>query len=203
MSAVKINVPGIKAAMEDVNSLLHEASTQFVQMNDALDFVQKSHQSENAYTIQQDVYKIDQDLRASYAGMLQTHSDVYTNGNRLLAAAGEPTIPEPPVPGMWPERSVGHHGGEDVVYDAQALEHYNDAHQKVQQAGMLISEVNDLFQGKIPVAFDAQTSASIVARHHDINGHFVEGHGGLVRLLGDTAPGEVNDLFALDRQLGG
>ena len=121
----------------------------------------------------------------------------------LLKLAGEAPIAEPDVPNLGPERSPAGHSGDHVVYDPQALEHYNEAHANVAQAGSLVNEINDLFQNKIPVAFESQAAASIVAHHQVIHSKFEEAHNDIMKLLGDTAPGEVNDLFALDRQLSG
>lgn len=203
MGKVAINVPGIKSAMESVHTCLEDAFVQIKKMNEALDVVQKAHQSQNAQTIQQDVCRIEEDLRAAFTEMKHAHHDVYEKGNALLKMAGEPEIPEPGSPDLGPERSPGHYGGEDMVYDPQALEHYNEAHGNVQQAGTIVNEINDLFQNKIPVAFDASAAQSIVAHHHVIHSKFEEAHNAIMKLLGDTAPGEVNDLFALDRQLSG
>ncbi|TEA06109.1 MULTISPECIES: hypothetical protein [Mycobacteroides] len=203
MAPVNINVPGIKSAMENVHTCLEDTFTQIKKMNEALDTVVNAHKSTNAQTIQQDAAAIERDLREAFAAMKQTHSDVYEKGNALLVKAGQPTIPEPASPELGPERSPGSYNDEDIVYDPQALEHYQEAHATAQQAGTIVAEINDLFQNKIPVAFDSQASASIVAHHQVINGNFEEAHQGMLKLLGDTAPGEVDELFALDRQLSG
>lgn len=203
MATVNINVPGIKDAMTQVHTCLEDSFVQIKKMNEALDTVERVHQSTNAQTIQQDVVKIEGDLRAAFTEMASAHHDVYEKGNALLKLAGEAPIAEPDVPNLGPERSPGGHSGDHVVYDPQALEHYNEAHANVAQAGSLVNEINDLFQNKIPVAFESQAAASIVAHHQVIHSKFEEAHNDIMKLLGDTAPGEVNDLFALDRQLSG
>ncbi|QCH25767.1 hypothetical protein DSM43276_04053 [Mycobacteroides salmoniphilum] len=202
MAPVNINVPGIKSAMESVHTCLEDMLVQFNKMNEALDTVANAHKSENSHAIQQDVLKIDEDLREAYKAMKETHSEVYQKGNALLQRAGEAPIAEPDTPAPWAARSPGGNNGDDIVYDPQALAHYEEAHASAQQAGTIVTEINDLFQNKIPAAFDSQASTSIVKHQGEITSNFEEAHQGLLKLLGETAPGEMDELFALDRQLG-
>ena len=57
----------------------------------------------------------------------------------------------------------------DVYYDPAALEHYEEARGKIQQAGTLAQEINDVFQNQIPKVLMSQTSTSIAAHHRIIN----------------------------------
>lgn len=91
--------------------------------------------------------------------------------------------------------------GADIHYDPQALSHYEDAHATIQQAGALAQEINEVFQNQIPQVFVAGASASISAHHRIINEKFEDAHNQLVKLLGETAPGEVHDMFGLDQRL--
>lgn len=89
----------------------------------------------------------------------------------------------------------------DVHYDPAALTHYEEAHAKIQQAGSLAAEINQVFQTQIPQVFVAGASASIAEHHRIINEKFEDAHNQLIKLLGETAPGEVHDMFGLDQRL--
>ncbi|QLL06000.1 hypothetical protein [Mycobacterium vicinigordonae] len=91
--------------------------------------------------------------------------------------------------------------GTDIHYDPAALTHYEDAHATIQQAGSLAQEINDVFQTQIPQVFVAGASESIRAHHRIIHEKFEDAHAQLVKLLGETAPGEIHDMFGLDQRL--
>ena len=89
----------------------------------------------------------------------------------------------------------------DVHYDPAALTQYEEAHGVIQQAGSLAQEINHVFQTQIPQVFVAGASASITEHHRIINEKFEDVHQQLTKLLAETAPGELHDMFGLDQRL--
>lgn len=91
-----------------------------------------------------------------------------------------------------------------VFYDVpQALQSYGDAHSTLLKIGALAQDINNVFQNEIPQVFVSGASASVQEHHRVINGKFEEVHAEFVKLMGDVAQNEVQDLADLDRRLAG